>query len=87
MDATAANVGAPADPLARRTRPSSLIGLRDAHLALLKASHGQFRKTLDNFEAAEAAQELYTGTGIVTVAGGEYFGPAIVGIKMLRQTG
>jgi alpha 1,2-mannosyltransferase len=30
---------------------------------------------------------LFNGEGVVTVAGGEYFGPAIVGIKILRETG
>lgn len=31
--------------------------------------------------------DIFNGTGIVMVGGGEYFGPAIIGIHMLRRTG
>jgi alpha 1,2-mannosyltransferase len=83
----ATNIAAPDDPDARRTRPTSHSDLADEEVAALKSAHAKFQEILDDFNASEAADTLYTGRGVVTVAGGEYFGPAIVGIQMLRQTG
>ncbi len=52
--------------------------LAQSHLKLVTHTH---------FETAnERSSELYSGTGIVTVAGGPYFAPAILSIRMLRKT-
>jgi len=44
------------------------------------------RTALDVYDIEQDAN-LFAGKGVVLVAGGEYFGPAIVGIHALRQTG
>jgi alpha 1,2-mannosyltransferase len=87
LTSPAPNTRAPDNPLALRQKPMSYTALLQKDVDSLKASHSQFRKCLDNLEAAVAAQSLFQGIGMVTVAGGEYYGPAIVGISLLRQTG
>jgi alpha 1,2-mannosyltransferase len=83
----ASNLPAPDDPLAHRQRPVSHAQLSENEVVVLKASHAVFRKALDAFAVERDVDTLFSGRGVVTVAGGEYFGPAIVGITMLRQTG
>ena len=56
----------------------SIKSLAQSHLKLI--THTAFD------QVNERAAGLYKGTGIVTVAGGPYFAPAIVGIRMLRKT-
>jgi alpha 1,2-mannosyltransferase len=75
------------EPDATRGKPASHIDISDQDVNSLKGSHAQFRGTLEDFHVEEEVKKLYAGTGIVTVAGGEFFGPSIVGIRMLRQTG
>jgi alpha 1,2-mannosyltransferase len=70
-----------------RSRPISHVQLAADEVAQLQASHAVFREALDAFDEQDAVDAHYSGRGIVTVAGGEYFGPAIVSIRMLRQTG
>ena len=52
--------------------------LRGSHAILLE--HPGFNNT------REDALKLFNGTGIVMVAGGRYYAPAIVSIRMLRRT-
>jgi len=52
--------------------------LAQTHLKLI--THTHFEK------ANERSSELFSGAGIVTVAGGPYFAPAILSIRMLRKT-
>lgn len=75
------------EPYATRGKPVNHIDISDEEVNSLKGSHAQFRGSLEDFHVEEEVKKLYSGTGIVTVAGGEFFGPSIVGIRMLRQTG
>lgn len=75
------------DPYATRGKPANHIEISDQDVNSLKGSHAQFRGSLEDFHVEEEVKKLYSGIGIVTVAGGEFFGPSIVGIRMLRQTG
>ncbi|RDI82974.1 hypothetical protein Vi05172_g6801 [Venturia inaequalis] len=75
------------DPYATRGKPVNHIEISDEDVNSLKGSHAQIRGSLEDFHVEEEVKKLYAGTGIVTVAGGEFFGPSIVGIRMLRQTG
>jgi alpha 1,2-mannosyltransferase len=84
---SASNVPAPDEPFAHRQRPVSHTQLAEDEVAELQRSHAIFRKALDAYVAEDDVDSLYSGRGVVTVAGGEYFGPAIVGIKVLRQMG
>ena len=52
--------------------------LAQSHLKLI--THTAFD------QANERSSEIFKGTGIVTVAGGPYFGPALLSIRMLRKT-
>jgi alpha 1,2-mannosyltransferase len=72
---------------ATRGKPASYIHISDQDVNSLKGSHAKFRGTLEDFHVEEEVKGLYAGMGVVTVAGGEFFGPSIVGIRMLRQTG
>ena len=56
----------------------TIKSLAQSHLKLI--THTAFDQVNDH------VKDLYRGTGIVTVAGGPYFAPAIVGIRMLRKT-
>ena len=86
------NINAPEHNVeGKRKQPAEYVILGEEGVEAMKASHAQFRADLDDaFEDQpqhSVATGLFKGEGVVTVAGGEYFGPAIVGIKMLRQTG
>lgn len=84
----ASNIGAKKfDPYATRGKPVNHISISDQDVNSLKGSHAQFRGSLEDFHVEEEVKKLYSGTGIVTVAGGEFFAPSIVGIRMLRQSG
>ena len=68
----------------------SIIELPDEDVQSLLAAHAKIRAALDAYDTIAVAQDmeqLFEGRGMVTVAGGEYFGPAIVAIKLLRQAG
>jgi alpha 1,2-mannosyltransferase len=86
-----ANRAAPKTITSSRKPPYEHVALSKGDLESLKSTDAQFRASLDRaFENGPddaMAQAIFAGEGIVTVAGGEYFGPAIIGIKMLRQTG
>ncbi|KAH6658714.1 mannosyltransferase putative-domain-containing protein [Truncatella angustata] len=52
----------------------------------MRRSHQRFLKELDaSLDAIDHG--IFKGRGVVMVGGGEYFGPAIIGIQMLRRTG
>ena len=85
----ASNIGVPTDSDGIRKEFPFLLDLSEADTKAMQSSHAIIKDALDaaSDKLKEDAGSLYQGRGIVTVAGGEYFGPAIVGIKMLRQTG
>lgn len=62
----------------------------------LQEAHGQFVNTLEKELRLDQrnsttrrwkGSNIFKGRGIVMVGGGEYFGPAIIGLQMLRKTG
>ena len=57
-----------------------ISSLKNSHKALLHDRGGLYGE-----EFKEKAKGLFSSTGIVTVAGGQYFAPAIVSIRMLRR--
>ena len=67
-----------------RAPPANKAALSDAAIRSMKRSHGLLVEALN---AQNISQNAYHGQGVVTVAGGEYFGPAMLGLQMLRQTG
>jgi alpha 1,2-mannosyltransferase len=83
----ASNIAVERSAAEYRLRPVSHLSLSDKEIESLKLSHTTFRNVLDGSDMLDASTNLFEGSGIVTVVGGEYFGPAIVGIKMLRQNG
>lgn len=86
---THSNLGvSEADARKPRQPPTKLITLSPTDLANLTSAHALLKDKLDAYPNFERdANTLFNGRGIVTVAGGEYFGPAIVGLHMLRATG
>lgn len=67
-----------------RENPANLVLNSEADIESLRLSHAAFLETL---QAGNIVGNIFNGTGIVTVGGGEYFGPAIIGLHMLRKTG
>ncbi|KAA8896394.1 mannosyltransferase putative-domain-containing protein [Sphaerosporella brunnea] len=65
------------------------LHLSTDNVASLTNSHRAFMTKLDKARDSlgDTARKLYDGTGIVIVAGGEYFGPTIVSLRMIRRTG
>ena len=59
----------------------SIDSLHESHKSLLQD------KGLNKVRFGHQSRELFSGTGIVTIAGGPYFAPAILSLRMLRQTG
>lgn len=55
-------------------------GLHDAHKSLLQDRGGLYGSRFTN-----QSRELFSGTGIVTIAGGPHFASAIISIRMLRK--
>jgi alpha 1,2-mannosyltransferase len=73
-----------------REEYTAIIELSNENVQSLHAAHAKMRSALDAYNTIAVAQDmerLFKGRGIVTVVGGEYFGPAIVGIRLLRQAG
>lgn len=62
----------------------SLLKLDQKSISSLKASHKVLLQRLKN---SEKVNGLFTGTGVVIVAGKGYFPPAITSIRMLRRSG
>ena len=71
----------------RERKPFNLsIGIPGKDIELLRQSHKSLVEHADFSTINEQATRLFSGTGIVTVAGGSYFAPAILSIRMLRKT-
>lgn len=62
------------------------IGISDKDIDSLRQSHETLVGHANFSSVNEQATRLFSGTGIVTVAGGTYFAPAILSIRMLRKT-
>lgn len=69
-----------------RTPGESLLGLSEKDVESLKSSHGVLVRELERFDKKKV-KSLFSGTGVVTVAGGRFFPPVITSIKMLRHSG
>lgn len=71
----------------RGRKPFNLsIGIPENDIELLRQSHERLIGHANFSRVNEQATRLFSGTGIVTVAGGSYFAPAILSIHMLRKT-
>ena len=71
----------------RERKPFNLsIGIPKNDIELLRQSHDKLVGHANFSKVDEQAARLFSGTGIVTVAGGSYFAPAILSIRMLRKT-
>jgi alpha 1,2-mannosyltransferase len=64
----------------------SHLELSSRDVKLLTASHRTFLRKLGKLNTTNTPV-LYSGEGIVMVAGGEFYGPALVTLRMLRRTG
>lgn len=69
-----------------RTPGESLLGLSDKDVESLKSSHAVLVRELEKVDE-ERVKGLFSGTGVVMVAGGRFFPPLITSIKMLRRSG
>ena len=71
----------------RVRKPFNLsIGIPNEDFDLLRQSHEKLVGHANFSRVNEQAINLFSGIGIVTVAGGSYFAPAILSIRMLRKT-
>jgi len=62
----------------------NLVRNSNRDIKSMRASHAALMQALDDVDNSTT---LFEGYGIAMVGGGEYFGPAITSIKMLRRTG
>ncbi|KAH7165656.1 mannosyltransferase putative-domain-containing protein [Dactylonectria macrodidyma] len=76
----------PTNPNKARKPYRNLLRADDSDIERLRQSHAQFVSQLESLKT-NGDSELFHGRGIVMVGGGEYFGPAVIGIHMLRRTG
>ncbi|KAH0359864.1 nucleotide-diphospho-sugar transferase, partial [Aureobasidium melanogenum] len=81
----AANVPVSADDHSSRTQHREQLQALDS-IPALQTAHSKFVSTLKSWPD-HLAEQIFDGTGVVIVGGGEYFGPAIIGIHMLRRSG
>lgn len=78
----------PEDIDASRAPARKLVELSSEDLQKLRGPHQQYLKFVNEYKKYNVDSErLFHHRGIVLVGGGEFFGPAIVTIKMLRDTG
>ncbi|KAI5857542.1 mannosyltransferase putative-domain-containing protein [Tricharina praecox] len=84
----AANVRGDDLPYPRKPARTYLF-LTNHDVSSLRSSHAGMLRSLRSMRSSlsNTATDIYDGTGVVIVAGGEYFGPAIVSLRMLRRTG
>lgn len=75
----------PQDPNGVRKPYSDLVKNPGTEIEEIRLAHQRFVKELDTLDRIDHA--IFKGRGVVMVGGGEYFGPAIIGIQMLRRTG
>ena len=69
----------------RKPTPDQSV-LSTADIQSLRRSHAILLEYPEFNNTREDALKLFHGTGIVMVAGGKYYAPAIVSIRMLRKT-
>lgn len=81
-----ASTSKPSKPNNPRKPYRDLTRADDADIERLRLSHAQFVAALEALKT-NGDNQLFHGRGIVMVGGGEYFGPAVIGIQMLRRTG
>lgn len=72
-----------------RVPGNNLIANGASDLDALQAAHKLFLESpsIRAGGTAELDAHIFNGTGVVTIGGGEYYGPAIITIQMLRRTG
>lgn len=75
----------PKDPNGTRKPYSDLVRNPGTEIEEIRRAHERFVKELDLLDRIDHG--IFKGRGVVMVGGGEYFGPAIIGIHMLRRTG
>ncbi|KAF7547089.1 hypothetical protein G7046_g9116 [Stylonectria norvegica] len=69
-----------------RKPPLDRVQSSEADIERLRMRHTQFVKELEMLDKGNDTA-VFQGRGVVMVGGGEYFGPAIISIHMLRRTG
>ena len=75
-------------PNVPRAPPRKLIDLSEAELKKLRDPHAKYLKFVKDYRKYDHdAADLFHHRGVVMVGGGEFYGPAIISIKMLRDTG
>lgn len=79
------NVEAPADATSTRQPARELVSSSKAYLEEIKRAHSRFLRSLPVMK--RKGKGVFKGRGIVTTGGGEYYGPALIQIQMLRKTG
>lgn len=67
-----------------RVQATNCVANPESDIKSLQSSHKAFLEALQD---ADVTADVFDGTGIVMMGGGEYFGPAIIGLHMLRQLG
>jgi alpha 1,2-mannosyltransferase len=72
------------DDYGPREPPVNRVLNSESDVESLRSSHAALLETL---QSEDIVGDMFNGTGIVIVGGGEYFGPAIIGLHMLRKTG
>ncbi|KAH8664635.1 mannosyltransferase putative-domain-containing protein [Xylariales sp. PMI_506] len=76
----------PPHPDQPRTPYRNLVRNDAMDIEMLRQAHLELVKELE-WRDGNGDNEIFSGRGVVMVGGGEYFGPAIIGIQMLRRTG
>lgn len=87
LRSNAGTIPVPEGDSSARKRDSDRVINPPEEIDALTTAHAKFIQAIKAQGEEENGENVYEGTGIVTVGGGEYFGPAIVGIHMLRRTG
>jgi alpha 1,2-mannosyltransferase len=80
----APTVKVPVGDKSPRRPPTNRIINSDDEIDSMRISHGLL---LDNLAMDMPNTDMFNGTGVVVMGGGEYFGPAIIGLLKLRLTG
>lgn len=84
LSSNANTIGISLDDHGLREPYDNRIENTEADIESLRVSHATI---LSAIKAEGVVENVFNGTGIVMVGGGEYFGPAIIGLHMLRRTG
>jgi hypothetical protein len=81
---TAQAVGLSSDDYGPRESSKNRVINPETDIEHLRDSHAALLETL---QSEAIVGDMFNGTGVVILGGGEYFGPAIIGLHMLRKTG